>query len=255
MRTAALVSRVRAVVWSLLPRRLLVKLVAAGLSLRSLRYRGDAVYCPVCETGLDGWTTTSGGRSGCCPRCLSIPRSRLVWCYLQQALSPADRVLHVAPGWGLRYFLERRDDVTYCSNDNDGYSVGRASPFADTSFHIEAIPDAVGPFDVVICSHVLEHVDDRAALRELHRVLDEDGEALVLVPLDPDLVETVEHRNVEPGGHRRTYGPDFTDRVREAGFEVDVVRFADRFDAADRDRYGFTTGEPIFRCRKRRRPD
>jgi SAM-dependent methyltransferase len=44
-----------------------------------------------------------------------------------------------------------------------------------------------GSFELILCSHVLEHVpDDRAAMSELHRVLSPGGLALVLTPYRPD---------------------------------------------------------------------
>jgi 2-polyprenyl-3-methyl-5-hydroxy-6-metoxy-1,4-benzoquinol methylase len=40
-----------------------------------------------------------------------------------------------------------------------------------------------GSFDVIICFHVLEHVDDRAALSEMHRVLAQQGMTLLMTPV------------------------------------------------------------------------
>ena len=52
--------------------------------------------------------------------------------------------------------------------------------------HRMELPD--GSFDLILCSHVLEHVpDDRAAMSELHRVLAPGGLALVLTPYRPDV--------------------------------------------------------------------
>lgn len=40
-------------------------------------------------------------------------------------------------------------------------------------------------FDVIYCSHVLEHVpDDRKAMREFRRVLKRSGWAILLVPIN-----------------------------------------------------------------------
>jgi len=39
-------------------------------------------------------------------------------------------------------------------------------------------------FDVILCNHVLEHVDDdRRAMREFNRVLKDDGWAILVVPI------------------------------------------------------------------------
>ena len=43
------------------------------------------------------------------------------------------------------------------------------------------MPDA--SFDVVICAHVLEHVDDQRAIAELARIVKPGGSLLAMVPL------------------------------------------------------------------------
>lgn len=58
---------------------------------------------------------------------------------------------------------------------------------------VERLPFPDRSFDKVLCSHVLEHVlDDRAVLAEIHRVLKDDGRAILAVPLK----YTPQHRAV-----------------------------------------------------------
>ena len=115
-------------------------------------------------------------------------------------------------------------------------------------------------FDVIFCSHVLEHVpENRQALREFHRVLKDDGWAILLVPIkaqrtveDPSIRTPAERLRVfGQADHVRVYGPDYVDRLREAGFGVTIAQVADLVPAADRQRLGLTAeaGE-IFRCTK-----
>jgi SAM-dependent methyltransferase len=78
-------------------------------------------------------------------------------------------------------------------------------------------------FDVVVCSHVLEHVsDDFRALAEIRRILTPRGLALFQVPFDDRRYETVEG-NGQPSqrlgtgyfhGHAREYGLDVVERLR-----------------------------------------
>jgi len=54
-----------------------------------------------------------------------------------------------------------------------------ASPSADLVGPIEALPVDDGSFDIVLCTQVLEHVDEPAlAVRELHRVTKPGGRVL-----------------------------------------------------------------------------
>ncbi|MGE4503955.1 MAG: class I SAM-dependent methyltransferase [Desulfovibrionaceae bacterium] len=85
-----------------------------------------------------------------------------------------------------------------------------------------------GSFDVVVCHRVLEHVyDDAAALAEVWRVLRPGGLFSVSVPLSLDLERAVEWHVPDPRrhGHLRTYGADFPELLRGAGFEAREERW------------------------------
>jgi SAM-dependent methyltransferase len=78
--------------------------------------------------------------------------------------------------------------------------------------------------DVIICSHVLEHIpDDRKAMTEMHRVLRPGGFLLVMVPTYGD--NTYENWNItEPEERRRHFGQD--DHVRKYGRDI-ILRMED----------------------------
>ena len=58
------------------------------------------------------------------------------------------------------------------------------SPFVDLRTDLMFLPFRDASSDVIHCSHVLEHVaDDHQGLRELRRVLRDDGWALIQVPI------------------------------------------------------------------------
>ena len=93
-----------------------------------------------------------------------------------------------------------------------------------------------GTFDAIYCSHVLEHVpDDRKAMREFFRTLKPGGWAVLNVPVtvdetveDPDETDPAERlRRFGQDDHVRRYGPDYADRLKEAGFRVTVRRPVD----------------------------
>lgn len=130
----------------------------------------------------------------------------------------------------------------------------------DVKMDICAIQFPAETFDIVYCSHVLEHVpDDRQAMREFCRVVRPDGWAVLTVPI------TVAHTVEAPGitdprerllrfgqeDHVRCYGPDYVDRLREAGFEVSCVSPSDFVSSTEIERMGLTAeaGE-IYLCRK-----
>jgi SAM-dependent methyltransferase len=100
------------------------------------------------------------------------------------------RVLHFAPERIFEDWLASRPNLEYVSADLERE---RATVKAD----ITAPPFPDESFEVILCSHVLEHVlDDRRAMRELYRVLRPLGWALVLVPIDFDRDETHEDASI-----------------------------------------------------------
>ena len=96
---------------------------------------------------------------------------------------------------------------------------------------VQHIETADNYFDVVVCCHVIEHVEDDArALKEIYRVLKPKGFAVLQVPLALDLEKTLEDKNdrtpkqrkIAYGqvDHIRLYGLDYFDRLQAAGFRV-----------------------------------
>jgi SAM-dependent methyltransferase len=114
------------------------------------------------------------------------------------------------------------------------------------------LPDA--EFDWVVCSHVLEHIhDDRAAMREMHRVLRSGGSLVLQVPMfgehtveDPTITDPAERlARFGQQDHVRMYGRDVLDRLRAAGFDVDRRVYRKQLTARERERYGLNyTGVP-----------
>lgn len=61
-------------------------------------------------------------------------------------------------------------------------------------------------FDVIICNHVLEHIeDDRKAMSELFRVLKPGGEAILQVPISKYNKETFEDFSIILPEEREKY--------------------------------------------------
>ena len=98
-------------------------------------------------------------------------------------------------------------------------------PSGEDIQHI-ARPD--GAYDLVACSHVLEHVaDDRAALHELLRISAPDGLMFLAFP-DPFREEKTRDwgfAKPEKHGHFRVYGGDVSKRFRTYIPEQPVLAF------------------------------
>ena len=112
-----------------------------------------------------------------CPRCGSLPRNRLLKLALEDRgmLNAGARLLHFAPEANVRQYVEPRVGLYRTA---DLYAKG-----VDLRLNIEAIDQPDASWDLIICSHVLEHVDHRKALKELHRILAPGGILLALFPI------------------------------------------------------------------------
>jgi predicted SAM-dependent methyltransferase len=132
-------------------------------------------------------------------------------------------------------------------------------PDVDVRLDIVSMPFADNAFKGIICSHVLEHVvDDRSAMRELSRVLDPDGWALVIVPIaaretyeDPAVVEPAARlREFGQEDHVRRYGLDVEQRL-ERWFWVRRIAEQEAIGRFDPERVGVGSNGFLFLCRKR----
>ncbi len=247
-----------------------VRTLAGSAPARALRERrsgaassgGLLVRCPLCGEGADEFLPFGGGNikrpNAQCPSCGALERHRLVWLYL---LDETDlfsgtrrrRMLHIAPEPMLEERLRGEPLIDYLSADLEP---GVAQEVMDIT-DIQHPDDA---FDVIYCSHVLEHVpDDAQAMRELRRVLHPDGWAILQVPIllerteeDPTLTDPEERlRRFAQRDHVRAYGPDYSDRLRAAGFTVKQDRYADRLGPVRRRRYGLHPDDVVHFCTKR----
>ncbi len=209
--------------------------------------------CNICGyEGYFGPASKGTQRDAKCPRCGSAMRDRLFKLWLdanRDCIIGAD-LLHFAPEKTLAALIKPLAR-SYISAD---IAKGRA----DKQVNIEEMQFDDQSFDVVLCSHVLEHVDDSKALREIHRVLRPGGHALIMLPLiegwertyeNPDFVKPAE-RSLHFGqaDHMRFYGSDVRERIKGAGFELSEFTA----EGADVAKYGLLPGEKLFvaRCQR-----
>lgn len=136
------------------------------------------------------------------------------------------------------------------------------SPLADVKLDVQHMPFEDESFDVIFCNHILEHVqDDRLAMREMYRVMRSGkGWGVMLSPVDLSLDKTFEDDSItDPAertrifgqyDHRRNYGRDYADRLREAGFEVEQIDYAETFSEQQRRLWGLRR-EILYIVRKK----
>lgn len=235
------------------PRTMLQRMAGWGVPLLGLFYLGRGRECPLCgcrRRKFLPYGYVVQREDALCPNCLALERHRLLWLYLERCTDmPVARpqLLHIAP----EVALMRKFRKIYASEPDRYLTADLESPLADMHFDIQQIPLAEESQDVVICNHILEHVeDDRLAMRELFRILRPGGWAVILSPVDLARERTFEDDTITDADerthifgqydHRRIYGRDYAARLREAGFEVEERDYAKELSAAEQTQYALT---------------
>ena len=134
----------------------------------NLKHGGANYYCPCCKRWFPQMMDNHFGdnptlynpdrykkerQDVMCPRCGSLPRHRILvsWIGENVALFRNKRILHFAQELSIKLFLDRNH-----------IPVTTADLFKKADLKIDlldtGLPDK--SYDIVICNHVLEHVDD-----------------------------------------------------------------------------------------------
>lgn len=223
----------------------------ALMAVRNYRKLPDAL-CPGCGYKgrfLAGGTTMRIGAR--CPTCGMVERHRLIALAIQKKVLSFDGVdvLHFAPERQVANIIRKCGPRSYKTADI-------AEGKADMVLNIENMDVPDRSFDRIVCSHVLEHVDDKAALSEMHRVLRKGGYAILLTPViegwestyETPLARTDKDRVLHYGqaDHVRYFGADIRARILGAGFDVSEFTASGEDSAT----YGLTRGEKVFIARK-----
>ncbi|ANV85497.1 hypothetical protein AWQ21_02165 [Picosynechococcus sp. PCC 7003] len=199
-----------------------------------------------------------------CPHCSSSDRDRLYAAYLSREFSDKienQNFLDIAPSNSLRNFIIKKyPELKYRSTDLNRTDV---DDILDVT-SMDAYQD--GLFDFFICSHVLEHIkDDKKALQELYRVLNEQGRGILMVPIMLTLNEDYENSEITDSGERwkhfgqgdhvRMYSKTgFLKKIRETGFQVSELDI-NFFDKDTFFRYGIHPRSVLYIVSKQPSPD
>jgi len=190
-----------------------------------------------------------------CPRCLSLERHRLIWLYLKNKtnlFTDQLRVLHFAPERVFNKIFRKMKNIDYVSAD-------LSSKIAMKKMDITDIQESDNAYDVILCSHVLEHiVDDHKAMSELYRVLKPGGWAILQVPIlcertfeDASVVLPKDRERLfGQHDHVRKYGKDYRDRLEASGFKVKVDAYVKSLGEKKIEKYGLRRNQDIYFCTK-----
>lgn len=217
-------------------------------------------YCPICETNHEKFNSFGyiPREDALCQTCGSLERHRLSWLIIKDKIKNKDlsnnNLLHIAPE---KIFMEK-----FTSLFKENYlTADLCDKNAKLKMDITNIEYPEKSFDYIYCNHVLEHIqDDKKAMRELNRVLKQDGWAILLVPImtkglteEDYSINTPEERMKHYGhsDHVRNYGYDYKKRLEENRWKVEIIYAEDFLAKEEIELMGITkTAEEIYFCTK-----
>lgn len=238
-----------------LPRKLLIRYSFYFTPLLKILFKGNKFVDPIDGSAYSkflsyGYKTIR--KNALCPGTLSLERHRLLWLYLKNEtnlLNDNLKVLHVAPEQIFYKKFKRFNHWDYITFDIN-------SPLADIKGDLKSMKFRDESFDLVICNHVLEHIEnDRKALKEIYRVLKKNGMSILQVPINLKRKKTFEdfkitsyaerEKHFGQYDHVREYGIDYKDRIEEIGFEVEMINYSDNLSEEMIIKYGLLKNDLI----------
>jgi SAM-dependent methyltransferase len=229
-------------------------------------------FCVVCERPVDQWiphpntgadlsfiyeieAVGSTLEKHFCPHCRCNDRDRHLWLYIAYSgvLQNASekRILHIAPEATIEVRIRQLGPREYVAGD-----LFPRRP-DHRKINVEALDFPDDHFDLIICNHVLEHVDNpHAALAEFRRCLTPDGRLIAQTPYSPLLKYTFElnrrasvpfaTRYFGQDDHVRLFGADIIDYFRDAGLKGELYSHRAVVGDIDPDMVGCNGLEPFF---------
>ena len=219
---------------NLIPRKYLIRISIFLRPILKIYFKGSKYTDPIDNSKYRKFLPYGYGKNirknALCPGTLSLERHRLLWLFLERNTTFFNdklKVLHFAPEQPFYKKFKSIKNWNYITCDLN-------SPLADIKADICKLPFKKFEFDLIICNHVLEHIDnDFKAMEEIYRVLKKNGIGILQVPIDESLSITFEDKTIiDPKikselfgqyDHVRKYGKDFYDRLKSVGFKVKKI--------------------------------
>jgi SAM-dependent methyltransferase len=232
--------------------RLLQRLHHARLRFLYSSYKGKGFTCNCCgsqyerfaprfpaerdRAALTKHQVIAGyGDNVYCPGCMSTGRERLMIALFSTRIPVAGKkILHLSPEPHVFRFLQQHATLITADLMPGFYqNIDPHIQFADAT----QLPFSDNSFGMVIGNHIMEHIpNDRLAMREIYRVLQPGGTAVLQVPFSEIIPNTLEEPNInDPKRQSALFGQqdhvriyslnDYRRRLQEAGFQVQYLPY------------------------------
>lgn len=256
-----------------LPKKLIYVLYKLINYCRTILLKGNSYFCPICKfkaskflpygqdyDAIKKFKIIGMGRreNVLCPNCLCKDRERLVYLFLEKKLkekkiNSTSKIIHFSPEYSLENNFLRKKFTDYITADI-------AKGKCDIDIDLQNFNYKERNFDLVICNHVLEHIEnDIIALKNIYLILKPKGLAILQAPLSTIIKKDFKKKNVNTENERlNNYGQidhvrvfskkNYLDKLKHVGFKI-------KLDYMDKEKkniisYGLNSEEFIVQVEK-----
>lgn len=217
---------------------------------RVITYKSSSFYCVFCDKVCRGYQVgLFPNFELSCSSCQSLGRHRQLALFLKSLKLDGKNILHFSAEKQIKEIINKENPYNYlCVNKY---------PNKDEIYcDIENIHFEENSFDIIICSHVLEHVNYESAISELKKIIKKNGCVLLMFPIiyqwedtysNPAIVEK-KLRELHFGqfDHLHLFGKDIENKLNKNKFEVKkIISYGE-----ESVKNGVKHGEILFVARK-----
>lgn len=216
-------------------------------NLVSMFYIGNNYQCNICNFKMSHFIKLKNDDK-LCPKCGSLARTRRLWNLLENKIQ-GKIILHFSPSPSIKTKMESLDNIKYVTSDYAGEFE------AAKRLNIESINEPSDSYDLVICYHILEHIEnDIRAMKELNRIIKPKGKCIIQTPFktgeiyENEEVKTDEERLIHFGqkDHLRIYSVEgLINRLESVGFQTELKEYQ-----AINNNYGYNINEKVIVAEK-----
>jgi len=242
--------KIKLLIKAIIPKRILFKYEPYFRFIQYQFYKGKPYQCNICNKKLRRFIQLED-EDKLCPNCGSLSRTRRLWQILDsEFLKEKISILDFSPSRSIYRVLKGNSLLSYISSDLS------RDFLSDVKFDITKIESHNDTYDLIICYHILEHIeDDYSAMKELYRVLKIDGVCIIQTPFkqgeiyEDSSIKSEEARTQHFGqkDHLRIYSTNgLKERLKECGFQVEIREYNNDVNNEN----GYKRNESILICTK-----